>query len=111
MTDWCHGMKAVCIHPGPWTRYNGDIYLGSAPQKDKVYTVKQVYIPDAPAPQEVHLRLYEIGIFEGQQYGFAADVFRPVREHKNDISALRKLVEPKALTRCTELIKELLGTS
>lgn len=111
MTDWCHGMKAVCIHPGPWTRHNGDIFIGPVPQKNGVYTVKQVFVPPKPAPQEVHLRFYEIGDFEGEMFGFAACVFRPVREHENDISALRKLVEPKALTRCTELIKELLGTS
>ena len=80
------GQKVVCVNARP---IDSPIFEGEAPVEGLIYTVTSNFVAWA----EPHIELAEIK--NGRRRGYRARRFRPLIEHKTDISVFTAMLIPK----------------
>lgn len=85
------GQKVVCIKNGPWYSSNGDVQEG--PAYGDVVTIRGfdskkngLLLREWERPQHLYS--------DGTERGYIYSRFRPVAEHKTDISIFTKMLTP-----------------
>jgi hypothetical protein len=91
------GQKVVCIDDGEWFDTDGNLETTPKPQVGSVYTISNILLVDRDrvfVPKSWSSVFIALKEFQPTHEMYDHTSFKPVDEHKTDISIFQKLLTP-----------------